>query len=105
MTTRKQTIRGAFLLAAALALPVQPAGADDEGVRTGVVQEVDSGAGIVVIDGQRYRTGGLIVQPPPEVSKESPDYRQRPFSRGMIVRFTVKPGNPPGILRAWALDR
>lgn len=103
MTTRRQSTFGALVLAVALGLPVQTAGADDE-ARTGVVQQVDPAADTVVIDGQRYRYGGQLVEPPPEVSQESPDYRQRPFSRGMIVRFTVRPGDPPGIHQAWSLD-
>jgi len=103
MTTRKQSTAGALLLTLALALPT--AGAQEEGVQTGVVQQVDPATGVVVIDGQRYRYGGKVVQPPPDVSTESENYRERAFARGMIVQFTVAPGDPPGILEAWALDQ
>ncbi|MDZ7828343.1 MAG: hypothetical protein U5K33_02275 [Halofilum sp. (in: g-proteobacteria)] len=100
MTFRKQLMYS-VLLAVGLS---GPAAAEDEGVRTGVVQEVEPSAGIVVIDDQRYRYEGKSVQPPPGVSAESEQYRRRPFERGLIVRFTVAPGNPPAIQEAWSID-
>ncbi len=105
MSNRKRLVHGALLLGLAFGGPMHAAGADDEGVRTGVVRQVDESAGIVVIDGQRYRYGGQPVQPPAGISPESDGYRTRPFTRGMIVRFTVEPGDPPGIQEAWALDQ
>ena len=91
-------------IAALLGAPAVLA-AEEEGVRTGVVQEVDRQTGLVVIDDARYRLEGKRVQPPPSVGAESEDYRTRPFRAGMIVRFTLQPGNPPAILEAWAVDR
>lgn len=100
MTFRKQLVYS-VLLAVGLS---GPAVAEDEGVRTGVIQEVEPSTGIVVIDDRRYRYQGQRVQPPPGVSAESEQYRTRPFERGLIVRFTVTPGNPPAIQEAWSID-
>ena len=106
MHTYKRSIWAACLLVLALAGATQAAAPPDEDeVLIGVVQEVDNDAGIVVIDGKRYRSYGHRVHPPPEVPSESEDYETRQFSRGMIIEFTVMPGDPPIIRRAWALDR
>lgn len=104
MSNRKRLVYGALLLGLAFGGPMHAAGADDEGVRMGVVQQVDKSAGIVVIDGQRYRTYGNRVQPPQGTHSESENRETRPFERGLIVRYTVKPGNPPVILQAWSID-
>lgn len=79
--------------------------AEDEGVRTGVVQEVDRDRGVVVIGDRPYRTLGRQVQPPQGLDPEDSGYRSRPFREGMIVRFTLEPGDPPAIQEAWAVDR
>lgn len=105
MSIHKRVLFGVAVLLATLLGPVQAVGAEDEGVRIGVVQEVDQAAGIVVIDGTRYRSYGRRVQPPPEVPSESEGYESRPFERGLIVQFTTLPGNPPIIERAWSLDQ
>lgn len=105
MGIRKRLIGAVVLLGLAATAPLHAAGeGGEEGVRTGVIQQVDEAAGIVVIDDQRYRTYGNRVQPRPGISSESNDYRTRPFERGMIVRFSVGPGSPPIIREAWALD-
>jgi len=103
MNARKQVLSGVLVLVGAIGL-ASPVAADDEGVRTGVVQEVDRDAGIVVIDDRGYRYDGQRVQPPPDVSPESENHRTRAFERGMIVRYTVEPGDPPGIQQAWSID-
>lgn len=102
MNMHKRVICGVALLALALLGPAPAAAADE--ARIGVVQEVDAEAGIVVIDGNRYRSYGRQVQPPPDVASESRDYETRPFERGMIVRYTLQPGNPPIIGEAWSID-
>lgn len=88
-----------------VAAPGTAPAAEGEGVRTGYVQRVDYAAGYVVIDERRYRLQGKRVQPPPEVGAESEDYHTRPFEAGMIVRYTLAPGDPPAIHEAWAVDR
>jgi len=101
----KRSICSACLLVLALAGTLQTAtAADEEGESMGVIEAVDREAGIVVIDGQRYRTYGNRVQPPQGTHSESENYETRPFQRGMIVRYTVKPGNPPVIQRAWSIE-
>jgi hypothetical protein len=59
----------------------------------------------VVIGDRPYRTLGRQVRPPRELDPEDAGYRSRPFQEGMIVRFTLEPGDPPAIQEAWAVDR
>jgi hypothetical protein len=103
MNACKRVLSAVLLLVGVVGL-AGPVAADDEGMRTGVVQEVDREAGIVVINDRSYRYDGQRVQPPPNVSPESENHRTRAFERGMIVRYTVKPGDPPGIQQAWSVD-
>lgn len=104
MKTKRCGLPVLILLGAALGLPVSAPAQEDEGVAIGVVQAVERAGGYVVIDDRRYRTRGLKVKPPRDVTAEDNAYRTRPFREGMIVRFTVEPGQPPAIKEAWALD-
>ena len=97
-------LRNGMLILLLMSFTAGATAADDEGVHMGLVRQVNADTGYAVIGDQRYAYNGQRVQPPPDVNSESKAHRTQPLREGMIVRFTLKPGNPPGIHELWALD-